>query len=179
MIDVGKFYGHLVCFIHIYFIQFMDIRTFCGHLGIIFPFWLIVPRKTWQPGSTSGQSRTKSFLFIFFRAQGSRNTCFLKGVWNSSIIVYFYLPLGTKKCRRKVWPIRRCPNRSLSESSFNFLSSDGAVPSSNLHLSFYVLMGQLPSMITVTMPCRSLYFWWGARGQFLTTWFAPRGEVCP
>jgi hypothetical protein len=48
MEDVGKFYGHFVYFIAIWYIL-RPFGIFCGHFGIYFPFWYAVPRKIWQP----------------------------------------------------------------------------------------------------------------------------------
>jgi hypothetical protein len=48
MKDVAKFYCSSV-----YFTAFPNILfpfcTFCGHFGIYFPFWYVVPRKIWHP----------------------------------------------------------------------------------------------------------------------------------
>jgi hypothetical protein len=48
MKDVGKFYVHLVYFTAILYILGPFV-IFCGHFGIFFPFWYVVPTKIWQP----------------------------------------------------------------------------------------------------------------------------------
>jgi hypothetical protein len=45
---IGKLYGHLVYFTAISCILW-PFGLFCGHFGVCFPFWYIVPRKIWQP----------------------------------------------------------------------------------------------------------------------------------
>jgi hypothetical protein len=49
MEDVGVFYGHLVYFTAITYMYFMAIRCIIKLLGILFPFWYVVPRKSGNP----------------------------------------------------------------------------------------------------------------------------------
>jgi hypothetical protein len=48
MKDGGKVYGHLVYFTAISYIL-LSFGIFCGHFGIFFQFWYVVPSKIWQP----------------------------------------------------------------------------------------------------------------------------------
>jgi hypothetical protein len=58
--DVGKIYGHLVYFTDISYI-FGPFGTKCGHFGIFFTFWYVVPRKIWQ---LCRQLHVANYLFI-------------------------------------------------------------------------------------------------------------------
>jgi hypothetical protein len=48
MKDVGKFYGHFVYFIDIWYIVW-PFGIFCGQFGKFFPFWYVVPKKSGNP----------------------------------------------------------------------------------------------------------------------------------
>jgi hypothetical protein len=50
MDDVGTFYSHKDYFTSIGYILW-PYGTFCGHFGVVFPFWYTAPRKIWQPCS--------------------------------------------------------------------------------------------------------------------------------
>jgi hypothetical protein len=52
MEDVGIFYGHLVYFTAIWYISW-PFGVFYFYLVYFSLFWYVVPRKIWQPWSTS------------------------------------------------------------------------------------------------------------------------------